>query len=84
MAFAKSASRRSKTGSPSPAGTPRIRHLMTPPTESPLDRASSMRLAIEAADPGSGQRTGFASTEASVGKASSEPCGISMSWTRVT
>ena len=38
MALARSASRRSKTGSPRPGGTPRTRHWMTPPTESPSAR----------------------------------------------
>lgn len=35
MALAKLASRRSKTGSPRPGGTLRMRHRMTPPRESP-------------------------------------------------
>jgi hypothetical protein len=38
IAFARSASSLSKTGSPSPAGTPRITHSITPPNESPSSR----------------------------------------------
>ena len=58
-ARARSASSLSKTGSPSPAGTPRATHSTTPPSESPRARAASMRSAISAAAAGSGQRTGL-------------------------
>ena len=39
---ARSASSLSKTGSPSPGGTPRATHSTTPPSESPRSRAASM------------------------------------------
>ena len=58
-ARARSASSLSKTGSPSPAGTPRATHSTTPPSESPRLRAASICAAISAAAAGSGQRTGI-------------------------
>ena len=39
IAFAKSASSLSKTGSPSPGGTPRTTQAIVPPNESPSARA---------------------------------------------
>ena len=84
IAFARSASSRSNTGSPSPGGTPRTRHSITPPTESPSLRTALMRSIIAAAVAGCGQRTAVASTSARVGNFSSAATGAMMSCTCVT
>ncbi len=84
IALARSASSRSNTGSPSPAGTPRTRHSITPPTESPSERTDLMRSIIFCAVSGCGQRTALASTSASVGNAARASAGIARSWIWVT
>ena len=52
----RSASSLSKTGAPSPGGTPRATHETTPPTLSPARRTSSTRSIMRSAAWGSGQR----------------------------
>ncbi len=66
IAFARSASRRSNTGAPQPAGAPRTAQVMTPPTELPALRAVLTASIICCAIVGSGQRIGVASTWARV------------------
>ena len=83
IALARSASRRSNTGSPSPAGTPRTRHSITPPTESPALRTALMRSIIFSAVARCGHRTAVASTSASVGNALKAPAGTTRSCTSV-
>ncbi len=61
-AFARSASSRSKTGSPHPTGQFRIAQVTVPPSELPSFRACSTAAIICAATAGSGQRIGVAST----------------------
>lgn len=46
MAFARSASRRSNTGAPSPAGAPSITHVTMPPRLSPDSLVSLIRASI--------------------------------------
>ena len=48
-ALARSASRRSKTGSPQPGGQPRTAQVTTPPSESPALRAASTAAIIRSA-----------------------------------
>ena len=82
VAFARSASSLSNTGSPQPAGTPRATQVTTPPSESPSRRARSIAATISSAASGSGQRVGDASTCSSwtcVGSIRPE-----MSWIRLT
>ena len=62
IALPKSASSRSKTGSPQPGGTPRATHSITPPTLSPARRIFSISRIILRAAPRSGQRTMLDST----------------------
>jgi hypothetical protein len=59
IAFAKSASSLSNTGSPSPAGMPRTTHSITPPTESPSSRICPISDSILFAAATSGHRTAF-------------------------
>ena len=61
-ALARSALSLSKTGSPSPAGTPTAINSLTPPIESWSLRTSSINSIMRAAVSGSGQRTGVDST----------------------
>ena len=67
IALPKSASNLSKTGLPSPAGSPSILHRITPPTESPPLRAFLTSSIILSAVGLCGQRIGVASISASVG-----------------
>src|SRR5437899_182211 len=62
IAFARSASNLSKTGSPRPEAMPRATHSITPPIESPLAQTSSISDIIRFAAAASGQRTIFFST----------------------
>ena len=62
MALARSASSRSKTGSPQPGGQPRTAQVTTPPSELPSFRAASTAAIIRSATARSGQRIGVAST----------------------
>ncbi len=66
MAPASRASVLPNTGSPQPAGRPRTAQATTPPTESCASRAATTSAVKRSAAAGSGQRTGWASTAASV------------------
>ena len=61
-ARARSASRRSNTGSPSPGGTPLATTSIRAPMESPDFLSASMKRAISSAAAGSGQKNGLRST----------------------
>ena len=61
-AWARSASRRSNTGSPSPGGTPLATTSTRAPMESPDFLSASMKRAISSATSASGQKNGLRST----------------------
>ena len=79
IAFARSASSRSNTGSPQPTGQPRTAHVTAPPSELPAFRAASIASIMRAATSGDGQRTGVASTCARVTTSGSHSATID--WT---
>ena len=78
IAFARSLSSLSKTGSPSPGGTPRTEHSTTPPRESRASRVRSISSTMRAAASGSGQRTGVFSTSARVTVSGSTSASMSL------